>query len=68
MLYRVLLGFNHDYTDAPAPDGAAEWAGDAIIWSRDYAIFESPDGVPVPSKQLSRAELAAALINVFSTF
>lgn len=68
MLYRVLLGFNHDYTDAPAPDGAAEWAGDAIIWSRDYAIFESADGNIMPTDLLSRAELAAALVNVFSTF
>ena len=63
MLYRYYFGQDYDYSDAPTPVGAADWAADALIWCDDYTIFESGDGTIAPVDQLSRAELAAALMN-----
>ena len=63
MLFRYCYGFDYDYTDEPAPDGAAAWAADALCWSRDLDIFETGDGEIAPADSLTRAELAAALVN-----
>ncbi len=63
MLFRYFFGPDYDYSDAPTPVGAADWAADALIWCDDYTIFESGDGTIAPVDQLSRAELAAALMN-----
>ena len=66
MIFRTYFGADADYTDAPAQDGEADWAVDAIAWCRDYAIFESDGDTIAPVRQLNRAELAAALVNLLA--
>ncbi len=62
MLYRQRFGYGYDYSDEPAPEGAADWAADALCWSRDEAVFRSESGPIAPTAELSRAEFAAALV------
>ena len=62
MLYRQRFGADCDYGDEPAPEGAADWAADAMIWSRDEAVFRGETEPPAPTDALTRAEFAAAIV------
>lgn len=66
MIFRACFGADAEYTDAPAQDGEADWAADALAWCRDCAIFESDGDAIAPTQQLNRAELAAALVNMLA--
>ncbi len=62
MLYRQRFGADYDYSDEPAPEGAAVWAADAMNWSRDEAVFRGETEPPAPKDELTRAEFAAAIV------
>ena len=62
MLFRQRFGADYDYSGSPAPQGAAEWAADALSWCIDEAVFRSEDGVMSPVDELTRAEFACAIV------
>ena len=66
MMFRTLYGLGGGYVGSGAEVEAAEWAVEAMRWCADYAIFESDRGTIPADASVTRAELAAALVNLIS--
>ena len=62
MLFRQRFGPDFEYSGAPAPESAADWARGALSWCIDEAVFRSEDGVMSPRDELTRAEFACAIV------
>ena len=66
MLFRCLYMPGTELPGGSAPEGTAAWAQDAMVWSAGFGIFESDEGDIAPVQDLTRAELATALVNALT--